>query len=152
MDSAALNNLTPEQVNAVKAQAQQQANITVTQSLMKAMAELCFHKCAGSSVRRLRFGMNITNWRCHLQCMCFYHRATDWTVENKLVWPRAKTPTLSFERKSQRHWKKGKTPCEAKLYSHHCRYPAKLQFTYFDYGQLDWMDWMFKYILWHDQW
>jgi hypothetical protein len=61
MDGAALNNLTPDQVNAVKAQAQQQANITVTQSLMKAMAELCFHKCAGSSVRRMRLELNITN-------------------------------------------------------------------------------------------
>ena len=53
MDAAALNNLTPDQVNAVKAQAQQQANMSVTQALMKSMAELCFHKCAGSSVRNV---------------------------------------------------------------------------------------------------
>lgn len=53
MDASALQNLTPEQKQAVMAQAQQQANQQITQSMLESMALACFDKCAGTSGDRL---------------------------------------------------------------------------------------------------
>jgi len=46
-----LNQLTPEQRQAIMMKAQQEANQQVMQKLMQTMAEACFDKCAGVSVR-----------------------------------------------------------------------------------------------------
>lgn len=116
MDAAALNNLTPDQVNAVKAQAQQQANMSVTQALMKSMAELCFHKCAGSSVRNVDSPQEKSQMvLCLLSELKQTHRAIDWTIGSKHAWHRARTLTLSFGLRSQRHWKRGKIQCKMKV-------------------------------------
>jgi DNA-directed RNA polymerase specialized sigma24 family protein len=48
---AQLNQLTPEQRQAVMMQAQQEANQSILQELMKEMVTTCFEKCAGTSVR-----------------------------------------------------------------------------------------------------
>jgi hypothetical protein len=48
---AQLNSLSPEQRQAVMMQAQQEANQTIMQELMKEMVTTCFEKCSGTSVR-----------------------------------------------------------------------------------------------------
>jgi DNA-directed RNA polymerase specialized sigma24 family protein len=48
--SAQLNQLTPEQRQAVMMQAQQEANQSILQELMKEMVTTCFEKCTGTSV------------------------------------------------------------------------------------------------------
>ena len=48
---AQLNQLTPEQRQAVMMQAQQEANQSILQELMKEMVATCFEKCSGTSVR-----------------------------------------------------------------------------------------------------
>mmetsp|Transcript_9057 Transcript_9057/g.17279 ORF Transcript_9057/g.17279 Transcript_9057/m.17279 type:complete len:90 (+) Transcript_9057:73-342(+) len=48
-----LGQLTPEQRQAVLAQAQQQANQAVMQEMMKKMVAACFDKCAGTSGDKL---------------------------------------------------------------------------------------------------
>lgn len=45
-----LNSLTPEQKQAVMAQAQQEANQQIMQKMMSTMVKSCFDKCAGTSV------------------------------------------------------------------------------------------------------
>ncbi|KAL7549941.1 hypothetical protein ACHAWF_013208 [Thalassiosira exigua] len=50
---AALNNLTPEQRQAVMVQAQQQANQQIMSTMVEAMTASCFEKCAGTSGDRL---------------------------------------------------------------------------------------------------
>jgi DNA-directed RNA polymerase specialized sigma24 family protein len=47
---AQLNQLTPEQRQAVMMQAQQEANQSILQELMKEMVTTCFEKCSGTSV------------------------------------------------------------------------------------------------------
>mmetsp|Transcript_10508 Transcript_10508/g.15307 ORF Transcript_10508/g.15307 Transcript_10508/m.15307 type:complete len:87 (-) Transcript_10508:252-512(-) len=53
MDPNAINNLTPEQRQAVMVQAQQQANEQIMQSMMQKMVKSCFEKCAGTSGDKL---------------------------------------------------------------------------------------------------
>ena len=53
MDASALQNLTPEQKQAVMAQAQQQANQQIMSSMIESMTLSCFDKCAGTSGDRL---------------------------------------------------------------------------------------------------
>mmetsp|Transcript_9078 Transcript_9078/g.16599 ORF Transcript_9078/g.16599 Transcript_9078/m.16599 type:complete len:86 (+) Transcript_9078:150-407(+) len=53
MDAAALQSLTPEQKQAVMAQAQQQANQQIIQAMVEGMTLSCFDKCAGTSGDRL---------------------------------------------------------------------------------------------------
>jgi Tim10/DDP family zinc finger len=48
---AQLNSLSPEQRQAVMMQAQQEANQSIMQELMKEMVTTCFEKCSGTSVR-----------------------------------------------------------------------------------------------------
>jgi hypothetical protein len=50
MDPSVLQNLTPEQKQAVMAQAQGQANQEIMSSMIANMTERCFAKCVGSSV------------------------------------------------------------------------------------------------------
>jgi DNA-directed RNA polymerase specialized sigma24 family protein len=50
---AQLNSLSPEQRQAVMMQAQQEANQSIMQELMKEMVTTCFEKCSGTSVRTL---------------------------------------------------------------------------------------------------
>ena len=50
---AQLNQLTPEQRQAIMMKAQQEANEQVMQEMMKRMTSTCFEKCAGTSVRQL---------------------------------------------------------------------------------------------------
>lgn len=47
---AELNKLTPEQRQAIMMQAQQEANQSVMQEMMKQMTLTCFQRCAGTSV------------------------------------------------------------------------------------------------------
>ena len=47
---AQLNSLSPEQRQAVMMQAQQEANQSIMQELMKEMVTTCFEKCSGTSV------------------------------------------------------------------------------------------------------
>ena len=55
---AQLNSLSPEQRQAVMMQAQQEANQSIMQELMKEMVTTCFEKCSGTSVRwDCAFGM-----------------------------------------------------------------------------------------------
>ena len=53
MDASALQNLTPEQKQAVMVQAQQQANQQIMSSMVESMTLACFEKCAGTSGDRL---------------------------------------------------------------------------------------------------
>ena len=57
MDAAAESlkglNLTPEQKQAVMAQAQQQANQQIMVTMMESMTAACFDRCAGTSGSRL---------------------------------------------------------------------------------------------------
>ena len=53
MDPAALQNLTPEQKQAVMVQAQNQVNQQVMTSMVESMTLACFDKCAGVSGDRL---------------------------------------------------------------------------------------------------
>mmetsp|Transcript_8477 Transcript_8477/g.10873 ORF Transcript_8477/g.10873 Transcript_8477/m.10873 type:complete len:87 (+) Transcript_8477:210-470(+) len=53
MDAAALNNLSPEQKQAVMRNMANQVNQQVTKDLMEKMTELCFKKCAGISGDKL---------------------------------------------------------------------------------------------------
>jgi DNA-directed RNA polymerase specialized sigma24 family protein len=46
-----LNQLSPEQRQAVLMQAQQQANQQIMQDMIQRMVKTCFTKCAGTSVR-----------------------------------------------------------------------------------------------------
>lgn len=46
-----LNQLTPEQRQAVLMQAQQEANQRIMQDMVQRMVKTCFNKCAGTSVR-----------------------------------------------------------------------------------------------------
>ena len=50
MDPAALRNLTPEQKQAVMAQAQGQANQEIMATMVENMTSKCFAKCVGTSV------------------------------------------------------------------------------------------------------
>ena len=50
MDAAGLEQLTPQQRQAVMQQAQQEANQQIMQQMMEKMTEACFKKCAGTSV------------------------------------------------------------------------------------------------------
>jgi hypothetical protein len=50
MDPAALQSLTPEQKQAVMAQAQGQANQQIMASMIESMTARCFDKCVGASV------------------------------------------------------------------------------------------------------
>lgn len=50
-----LSKLTPEQHQAVMAQAQNNANMQLTQVMIEKMTESCFKKCAGTSVSFLPF-------------------------------------------------------------------------------------------------
>lgn len=50
MDPAALRNLTPEQKQAVMAQAQGQANQEIMAAMVENMTSKCFAKCVGTSV------------------------------------------------------------------------------------------------------
>ena len=50
MDPAALSSLTPEQKQAVMAQAQAQANQQIMASMVESMTVRCFDKCVGTSV------------------------------------------------------------------------------------------------------
>ena len=50
MDPAALASLTPEQKQAVMAQAQGQANQQIMASMVESMTVRCFDKCVGTSV------------------------------------------------------------------------------------------------------
>jgi hypothetical protein len=47
----ALNKLTPEQRQAVMMQAQNEANSQIMRDMINNMAQACFRKCAGTSVR-----------------------------------------------------------------------------------------------------
>jgi hypothetical protein len=47
----AINKLSPEQRQAVMVQAQQEANGQIMREMMNKMAQACFQKCAGTSVR-----------------------------------------------------------------------------------------------------
>jgi hypothetical protein len=47
----AINNLSPQQRQAVMAQAQQEANAQIMREMVNKMATSCFNKCAGTSVR-----------------------------------------------------------------------------------------------------
>jgi hypothetical protein len=47
----AINKLTPEQRQAVMMQAQQEANAQIMREMVSKMANSCFKKCAGTSVR-----------------------------------------------------------------------------------------------------
>jgi len=49
---AQLGQLTPEQRQAIMVKAQQEANQTVMQEMMKRMVASCFDKCTGTSVRK----------------------------------------------------------------------------------------------------
>ncbi|KAL3827618.1 hypothetical protein ACHAXA_000491 [Cyclostephanos tholiformis] len=51
--AAALQSLTPEQKQAVMAQAQQQANQQIMSAMIESMTASCFDKCAGVSGDRL---------------------------------------------------------------------------------------------------
>ncbi|KAL3788530.1 hypothetical protein HJC23_006568 [Cyclotella cryptica] len=53
MDPAALSSLTPEQKQAVMAQAQGQANQQIMASMVESMTVRCFDKCVGTSGDRL---------------------------------------------------------------------------------------------------
>mmetsp|Transcript_10912 Transcript_10912/g.19591 ORF Transcript_10912/g.19591 Transcript_10912/m.19591 type:complete len:87 (+) Transcript_10912:247-507(+) len=53
MDASALASLTPEQKQAVMAQAQQQANQQIMTAMVESMTVSCFDKCAGTSGDRL---------------------------------------------------------------------------------------------------
>lgn len=53
MDASALQNLTPEQKQAVMAQAQQQANQQIMSTMIESMTLSCFDKCAGTSGDKL---------------------------------------------------------------------------------------------------
>ena len=54
MDTAdAINQLTPQQRQAVMMKAQQEANQSIMQSMMEKMTSICFKKCAGHSVSSL---------------------------------------------------------------------------------------------------
>ena len=53
MDPSALQNLTPEQKQAVMAQAQNQVNQQVMTAMVESMTAQCFDKCAGVSGDRL---------------------------------------------------------------------------------------------------
>jgi Tim10/DDP family zinc finger len=50
-----LNQLTPEQRQAVMYQAQQEANQTIMQEMVKQMVAGCFKKCTGQSVSQFFF-------------------------------------------------------------------------------------------------
>mmetsp|Transcript_8059 Transcript_8059/g.11563 ORF Transcript_8059/g.11563 Transcript_8059/m.11563 type:complete len:87 (-) Transcript_8059:213-473(-) len=53
MDAAGLEQLTPQQRQAVMQQAQQEANQQIMQQMMEKMTEACFRKCAGTSGDKL---------------------------------------------------------------------------------------------------
>ena len=55
MDPAALRNLTPEQKQAVMAQAQGQANQEIMAAMVENMTSKCFAKCVGTSVSERSF-------------------------------------------------------------------------------------------------
>ncbi|GFH58944.1 zf-Tim10_DDP-domain-containing protein [Chaetoceros tenuissimus] len=52
MDQA-INNLTPQQKQAVMMRAQQEANQQIMQSMLEKMVSTCFKKCAGTSGDKL---------------------------------------------------------------------------------------------------
>jgi DNA-directed RNA polymerase specialized sigma24 family protein len=47
-----INQLSPEQRQAIMLQAQQEANQQIMQSMMEKMISTCFKKCAGTSVSK----------------------------------------------------------------------------------------------------
>ena len=53
MNASTINNLSPEQRNAVKMNMANQVNQQVTKDLMERMTKVCFEKCAGSSGDKL---------------------------------------------------------------------------------------------------
>jgi Tim10/DDP family zinc finger. len=56
MDKA-INDLTPEQRQAIMMRAQQEANQQVMQGMLEKMVSSCFKKCAGTSVSLLIISM-----------------------------------------------------------------------------------------------
>jgi len=50
MDASALQNLTPDQKQAIMQEAQNQANQQIMTSMIENMTAACFDKCAGTSV------------------------------------------------------------------------------------------------------
>mmetsp|Transcript_27988 Transcript_27988/g.58825 ORF Transcript_27988/g.58825 Transcript_27988/m.58825 type:complete len:87 (-) Transcript_27988:418-678(-) len=53
MDASALQNLTPDQKQAIMQEAQNQANQQIMTSMIENMTAACFDKCAGTSGDRL---------------------------------------------------------------------------------------------------
>jgi hypothetical protein len=68
---AQLNQLTPEQRQAIMMKAQQEANQQVMQEMMKHMTAACFEKCAGTSVRRLEVVCIQGCWLVLIACRFF---------------------------------------------------------------------------------
>jgi hypothetical protein len=59
-----LNQLSPQQRQAVLMQAQQEANQKIMEEMMKRMVTSCYDKCAGTSVRVLPCSMNALGISC----------------------------------------------------------------------------------------
>ncbi len=64
----AINKLSPEQRQAVMIQAQQEANGQIMREMINKMAQACFQKCAGTSVRSQ--ARLIAELRCMCVCVC----------------------------------------------------------------------------------
>ena len=103
---AQLAQLSPEQRQAIMMQAQQEANQTVMQEMMKGMITSCFDTCAGSSVRGTAIALVIRSSNGT-------NRAKNWTAVNNLVWELVRIGTWRLERKFKKHYRSDREECNS---------------------------------------
>lgn len=97
-----ISQLSPEQRQALMAQAQQEANQSVMQEMMKQMVKSCFDRCAGTSVR--------TN-AMYAKTHTIIRREINSTAVNNLAWPVAKIDIWKLGKWFNPRWKSDRIPC-----------------------------------------
>ena len=91
---AQLDQLTPEQRQAIMMRAKQEADQQVMQEMMKKMVGSCYDSCAGNSVRRLFLFQAILQVERISQR---FPRARSLIVANNPVWRAARTSISKLE-------------------------------------------------------
>ena len=133
----AINKLTPEQRQAVMMQAQQEANSQIMREMINKMAQACFQKCAGTSVRAYMYVLYKCSFLCIVLCCCtcacwrmlmrvglfalrcglcsswtWFVRVIDWTVVNRPAWHPAKTVISKPANKFKRLYRNDRHQCK----------------------------------------
>lgn len=102
-----IQNLSPEQRQAVMVQAQQEANAQIMRDMVNKMATACFQKCAGTSVSFKALNNNLRSPKLS-HPFPFLFRVIDLTTESKDAWHLAKIDIWILERKCKKPCRRDK--------------------------------------------